>query len=84
MASIDPTIANAPPGDGAGSAAAAANHALIDDLIRAGHVASPAIEAAFRATPRHHFLPGVAVDQVYRDAAIPTHLADGVPISSSS
>lgn len=58
--------------------------ALIDGLAQAGHIVAPAIEAAFRATPRHHFLPGLPPEQVYSDVAIPTHEANGVPISSSS
>ena len=42
------------------------------------------MEAAFRAVPRHLFLPGVPVEEAYRDDAIPTKMADGRAISSSS
>ena len=43
-----------------------------------------AVEAAFRAVPRHVFLPDVGVEDVYTDRAFPTKHADGRPISSSS
>jgi len=42
------------------------------------------VEAAFRAVPRHLFLPEVSVSDVYTDRAFPTKHADGRPISSSS
>jgi protein-L-isoaspartate(D-aspartate) O-methyltransferase len=42
------------------------------------------VEAAFRAVPRHLFLPGTPIDEAYEDAAILTHIADGRPVSSSS
>jgi protein-L-isoaspartate(D-aspartate) O-methyltransferase len=42
------------------------------------------VEAAFRAVPRHLFLPEVAISDVYTDRAFPTKHADGRPISSSS
>lgn len=58
--------------------------ALIDGLVRDGHIASAAVEAAFRATRRQIFLLDVALERVYRDEAIPTHEQDGVPVSSSS
>ncbi|MCU0496855.1 MAG: protein-L-isoaspartate O-methyltransferase [Anaerolineae bacterium] len=42
-------------------------------------------EAAFRAIPRHPFLPEVPWDEVYSDTAIPTHYdSEGQVISSSS
>jgi protein-L-isoaspartate(D-aspartate) O-methyltransferase len=58
--------------------------ALVDQLVQAGSITTPTLEAAFRAVPRHHFLPDVALDLVYHDMAIPTKFEDGIPISSSS
>jgi protein-L-isoaspartate(D-aspartate) O-methyltransferase len=58
--------------------------ALVEKLKAEGSVRSPQVEAAFRAVPRHLFLPGVPLDQVYSDEAIPTKHRDGLPISSSS
>ncbi len=41
--------------------------------------------AAFRAVPRHRFLPEVAIDEVYRDQPVVTRRDEsGLPISSSS
>ena len=57
---------------------------LVDRLVERGDIQSPEIEAAFRAVPRHLFLPGVDPERVYQDEAIPTKLRDGEPISSSS
>jgi protein-L-isoaspartate(D-aspartate) O-methyltransferase len=58
--------------------------ALIDELAAAGTVRSRAVEAALRAVPRHLFLPGVPLEEVYRDQAIVTKCIDGVRVSSSS
>jgi protein-L-isoaspartate(D-aspartate) O-methyltransferase len=58
--------------------------ALVEKLKAEGSVRSPQVEAAFRAVPRHLFLPGVPLDQVYSDEAIPTKHQDGLAISSSS
>jgi protein-L-isoaspartate(D-aspartate) O-methyltransferase len=56
---------------------------LVDYLLQ-GPIASPSVEAAFRAVPRHLFLPRLPLEQVYADEAIPTKHRDGVAISSSS
>src|SRR5262249_57163810 len=64
--------------------ASALHRALIDALVGRGALADSRIEAAFRAVPRHLFLPGMKVDDVYRDQAIPTKIVDGEAISSSS
>lgn len=58
---------------------------MVDALIRQGAIRDERVESAFRAVPRHWFLPGVAPEDAYRDLAIVT-LRDneGVPISSSS
>jgi protein-L-isoaspartate(D-aspartate) O-methyltransferase len=59
--------------------------ALVDKLIRDGNLTDPRVEAAFRAVPRHLFLPDLTLEEVYRDDAIPTkRLPDGEVVSSSS
>lgn len=64
--------------------AEALRNRLVDGLIAAGFVTNPRVEAAFRAVPRHLFLPGVPLGEAYADEAILTHYAGGRPISSSS
>lgn len=58
--------------------------ALTDQLKRRGLFATPQIEAAFRAVPRHLFLPDVPLEEVYRDQAIATKSLDERVVSSSS
>src|SRR2546423_13102029 len=60
------------------------HQALVDQLKSRGNLSDPSVEAAFRAVPRHLFLPGVAPEKVYYDDAIATKYADGMAISSSS
>jgi len=57
---------------------------LVDALVRRGAITDPRVEAAFRAVPRHLFLPDVPLAETYRDQAIPTKTVDGEAISSSS
>ncbi len=64
--------------------ASSLHRALIDGLVRRGAIKDARIEAAFRAIPRHLFLPGVPLEEVYRDQAIPTKTVDGEAVSSSS
>src|SRR5262249_31731364 len=64
--------------------ASALHRALIDALVGRGALGDSRIEAAFRAVPRHLFLPGMPLAEVYRDQAIPTKIVDGEAISSSS
>ena len=64
--------------------AAVYHQALIDKLRGDELIQSQQVEAAFRAVPRHPFLPNVPVAQVYEDRAIPTKFADDRAISSSS
>ncbi|MCH7738498.1 MAG: methyltransferase, FxLD system [Chloroflexi bacterium] len=64
--------------------ATALHRSLVDNLLSAGSVQTPRVEEAFRKVPRHLFLPGVSLDQVYSDVSIPTkHLEDQVVSSSS-
>lgn len=63
---------------------AALHQRLVDQLKRNRCIRSAGVEAAFRAVPRHLFLPDVAPEKVYRDEAIPTKQIDGVAVSSSS
>lgn len=62
----------------------ALHHALVDMLTQRGHIRSARVEAAFRAVQRHVFLPGVPLDEVYRDQVFVTKRIDGVAVSSSS
>jgi len=64
--------------------ATAAADRLVDALVSARAITSPRVEAAFRAVPRHLFVPHVPVEAAYRDEAIPTKLLDGRPVSSAS
>ena len=64
--------------------ASALHRALVDELVSRGHIASPSVEAAFRAVPRHLFLPDVPLEEVYRDQVIVTKTVDGQAVSSSS
>ena len=57
---------------------------LVDELTQRGYITSPGVEAAFRAVPRHLFLPGVPLEEVYRDQAIATKSLNGQFVSSSS
>ena len=63
---------------------AALHQALIGELEANGNITTEPVAAAFRAVPRHPFLPGVPLEKVYQDQAIPTKFEDGRPISSSS
>lgn len=60
------------------------NQLLINALCTQGRIHSPHLERAFRATPRHLFLPGVPLDHVYRDGPVVTKWVENMPISSSS
>jgi protein-L-isoaspartate O-methyltransferase len=60
------------------------HQALVDQLIAAGTLRTPSVEAAFRAVPPHLFLPAVSLEEVYRVQAIVTKRAAGISVSSSS
>ncbi len=53
-------------------------------LKQSGDIRSPQVEAAFRAVPRHVFLPGAALEKAYSFREVITHRQEGVPVSSSS
>jgi protein-L-isoaspartate O-methyltransferase len=57
---------------------------LVDVLLSEGVITSAAVEAAFRAVPRHLFVPEVAIEAAYRNEAIPTKLLNGRAVSSAS
>ena len=61
------------------------NAKMVDRAKANGAIRSDAVEAAFRATLRHLFLPGAALDRVYSGSVIVTRTDDQrQPISSSS
>src|SRR5205807_917301 len=60
------------------------HQAFVDQLKSKGVLAAQGIEAAFRAVPRHLFLPDIEPEKVYCDDAIVTKCADGMVVSSSS
>jgi protein-L-isoaspartate(D-aspartate) O-methyltransferase len=61
------------------------NERLVEGLRASGSLVSPGIAAAFRSVPRHHFLPGLPLDEVYEDAAVMVKRSeDGALVSSSS
>src|SRR6188474_1874852 len=65
--------------------ALALSQALIDDLKKRDLIKTPRVEAVFREVPRHLFLPGVPLEEVYSDRAISAKQdSDGKWISSSS
>ena len=58
---------------------------LVDGLQQAGHVSGERVAAAFRAVPRHLFVPGIEPERVYQNEAFPIKYDErGRPISSSS
>lgn len=65
--------------------ARALRQGLVEELKRKGHVRTPPVEAAFRAVPRHLFVPGVSPQEVYSDRVFPAKVdSDGKWLSSSS
>jgi len=67
-----------------GKIATAARAKLADQLRAAGR-ADTAVEAAFRAIPRHTFLPEMGPAQAYHDVAVVIRSdGDGLPVSAST
>ncbi len=64
--------------------AGALREALVDGLLAEGHITQPRVADAFRAVPRHLFLPGMDLAAVYQDEAIAIKEANGTWLSSSS
>jgi protein-L-isoaspartate(D-aspartate) O-methyltransferase len=63
----------------------ALNQALVEGLKRKGHIRTPQVERAFRAMPRHLFIPDTPLEEVYADQALPAKKdQDGQWLSSSS
>ena len=58
------------------------NENLIQKLKGMGVIETAPVEEAFRAVPRHHFVPGIPLEQVYQDQVIVTKELDGRPASS--
>jgi protein-L-isoaspartate(D-aspartate) O-methyltransferase len=57
---------------------------MVDGLVVGGRIRTSAVERAFRAVPRHLFLPDDSLEQAYQDEACATKWQDGVAISSAS
>ena len=62
----------------------ALRNALVDQLKSRGQLEDPRVEAAFRAVPRHLFLPEFPVASVYEDRGFITRRRDGVSLSSAT
>jgi len=66
------------------SDASALRQVLVDELKSKGQINTSQVEAAFRAVPRHLFVPGTPLEEAYSDRVIPTKRLDGQVVSSSS
>ena len=63
----------------------ALRHELVEELLTAGSITTPGVEAAFRAVPRHLFAPEVSLEEAYANDTVRTKRdAQGVTISSVS
>jgi len=79
------TTGRAPNDDGGGDTMPLhLQQGLVHVLTQGGHIRSRRVEDAFRAVPRHLFVPGVPLEQVYADEVIPTKFEGDRSISSSS
>lgn len=50
---------------------------LADELVSKGYLRTATVEAAFRAVPRHLFVPEVGSERAYRDEVIPIEVPGG-------
>jgi len=57
---------------------------LVNRLLASRRIRSDAVASAFRAVPRHLFLPGLRIDVAYADEAVATKWENGVAVSSAS
>ncbi len=57
---------------------------MVSGLIASGRIRTRGVERAFRAVPRHLFLPELPSEQAYQDEAVATKWVDGVAVSSAS
>jgi protein-L-isoaspartate(D-aspartate) O-methyltransferase len=55
---------------------------LVSELLRIAKIRSPRIAEAFRAVPRHLFVPNVPVEAAYEDDVIFTKSREGVSVSA--
>jgi protein-L-isoaspartate(D-aspartate) O-methyltransferase len=59
--------------------------AMVDQILKAGHARSPAVEKAMRTMPRHQFVPAASLEDAYADIAVITKQApDGTALSCAS
>jgi protein-L-isoaspartate(D-aspartate) O-methyltransferase len=59
--------------------------AMVDQILRAGHAQSFAVEKAMRTMPRHRFVPSASLVEAYADIAVITKRApDGAALSCAS
>jgi protein-L-isoaspartate(D-aspartate) O-methyltransferase len=59
--------------------------AMVDQILKAGHARSPAVEKAMRTMPRHQFVPAASLEDAYADIAVITKQApDGAALSCAS
>jgi protein-L-isoaspartate(D-aspartate) O-methyltransferase len=57
---------------------------MVDAMRESGRIRTAAVEEAFRAVPRHLFLPGLAVADAYADEAVAVQFTAGIATSSAS
>ena len=64
--------------------AGSARDRLVRRLRSTGRIRSIRVEQAFRAVPRHVFLPQASIEQAYADQAVAIKWEDGTAVSSAS